>query len=135
MLKDRAGPHRLVPSPWRGVRLHRVEAAADPDQPAEPAILPASWPAQSAAGLVALRASPDLTGVAEAAGVWIDPIAGAARTAGVAEDIAATLHALVRDRRAAPTRGLWHNAAETLPGFVFNLPEFLDTDGQFDLAS
>lgn len=134
MLKDRAGPHRPVPSPWRGVRLHRVEAAADPDRPTEPAILPASWPAQSAAGLIALRASSAMIGVAEAACAWIDPIAAAAREAGIAEDIATTLHILLRDRRAAPSPGLWRGKPETLPGFVFNLPEFLDMEGQFDLA-
>ncbi len=134
MIKDRAGPHRSVPSPWRGVRLHRVEAAADPDQPVEPVILPASWPAQSAAGLVALRASPAMIDVAEAASAWIDPITVHARDAGIAEDIATTLHDLLRDRRAAPSPGLWRGKPENLPGFVFNLPEFLDMEGHFDVA-
>lgn len=134
MLKDRAGPHRPVPSPWRGMRLQRIEAAADPDRPAEPVILPVSWPAHCAAGLVALRASPATIGVADAASAWIDPIAARALEAGLVGDIAATLHVLLRDRRAAPSPGLWRGKSESLPGFVFNLPEFLDTDGHFDAA-
>lgn len=135
MQKDRPGDRRTAPPPpWRGIRLHRVETGADPDAPPQPAVVPASWPAQSAAGLVALRADPSLIGADAAAASWIDPIRAAAGRDDTAE-LAATLHDLVATRRAAPSAGIWRGQAEPVPGFVFNLPEFLDPDGLFDTAA
>lgn len=133
MFKDRASPHRPAPPPpWRGIRLRRVEIGVDPDSAPEPVIVPASWSETSAAALIALRATPALLGADEAAAAWIDPIAAAAVSAGLSEDIATKLHALVCGRRAAPSAGLWRGRPEPVPGFVFNLPEFLDEQQNFD---
>lgn len=137
MFKDRAGKHRPTPPrAWRGIRLRRVEAGADPDSPPEPVIVPASWPEHAAAGLVALRAAPALIGADEAAEAWIGPIAAMAEGHGLAGRAEAgfgeALHALVATRRAAPSAGLWQGRAEPVPGFVFNLPQFLDETGRFD---
>jgi len=131
MFKDRAASGRpLVPSAWRGVRLRRLEIGADPDHPAEPTIIPAAWPDQSAAGLVALRRSPRAITAAEAAAAWIDPIAA---TTTDNEPIGPALHDLLISRRAAPSPGLWRGQPEAIPGFVFNLPMFLDETAGFDI--
>ncbi|MDD2877917.1 MAG: TSCPD domain-containing protein [Acidiphilium sp.] len=133
MFKDRAGSHRFNPPlPWRGIRMRRVEAGADLDATPEPVVIPVTWPEQSAAGLVALRAAPNLITAPEAASAWIDPIAARASAAGLDHDLAPALHDLLIGRRAAPSPGVWRNAPEAIPGFVVNLPEFLDEALQFD---
>ncbi|MGC9270512.1 TSCPD domain-containing protein [Acidiphilium sp.] len=133
MLKDRAATDRRnPPQAWRGVRLRRVEIGADPDARPEPAVIPAVWPDPSAAGLIALRANPRLIAASQAAAAWIDPIAASASATGADPDLATPLHALLVSRRAAPSPGIWRGIAEPIPGWVFNLPAFLDEAGQFD---
>lgn len=137
MFKDRSSQHDVAPpAPWRGIRLRRLEIGADPDAPAQPVIVPVVWPVQSAAGLVALRAAPHLIAPAQAAAAWIDPLAATAAKAGLGGDFVAdwvtSLHELLIGRRAAPTAGIWRNSPEAIPGFVFNLPAFLDDAQQFD---
>lgn len=97
-------------------------------------MIPARWPEQAAAALVALRADPTMVSAAEAAAAWVDPIAAAARRADVAVDLATPLHALVCHGRAAPRAPLWRGEADPIPGFVFNMPEFLDESQNFDAA-
>ncbi len=134
MIKDRSGKRRPPQhSAWRGIRLQRVMAGADPDAAPEPAIVPASWPAQAAAGLVALRAAPGLIGADEAAAAWIAPIVAVADP-GRGADLGAMLHGMVASGRAAPSPGIWRGQAEPVPGFVFNLPRFLDEGDRFDAA-
>ncbi|HQT74637.1 MAG: TSCPD domain-containing protein [Acidiphilium sp. 37-67-22] len=135
MIKDRPGKRRPPQhSIWRGIRLQRLMAGADPDASPEPAIVPASWPAQAAAGLVALRAEPGLIGADEAAAAWIAPIEAAAVELGRSAALGGMLHGLVASGRAAPSPGIWRGQAEPVPGFVFNLPGFLDEDDRFDAA-
>ncbi len=136
MRKDPASRHRPTPHrAWRGIRLKRVEIGIDPDAAPEPAIIPADWSDQAAAGLVALRADRSMIGVDQAADAWIAPLAAAAERLGRGEDVASTLHRLVATRRAAPSPGIWQGRAEPVPGFVFNLPQFLDESGMFDAAA
>ena len=72
--------------------------------------------------------------LAGAAQSWIAPIAAAAATAGFDLPLADRLHRLLLLRRGAPTDAVWRLDAEDGPGFVLNLPAFLDSDGQLDLA-
>ena len=46
--------------------------------------------------------------------------------------LADRLHRLLLLRRGAPTEAVWRLEAEDAPGFVLNLPAFLDSDGQLD---
>jgi ribonucleoside-diphosphate reductase alpha chain len=133
MFKDRAGTSRSNPPlSWRGIRMRRLEIGADPDAKPEPAVIPVTWPEQSAAGLVALRATPRLIEASAAAAAWIDPIAARAIAAGAEPDIARILHELIISRRAAPSSGLWRGTPEAIPGFIFNVSQFLDDAQQFD---
>ncbi|MCW8305479.1 TSCPD domain-containing protein [Acidiphilium sp. PA] len=133
MLKDRAGPYRSHPPlPWRGIRMRRLEIGADPDAAPEPAIIPVVWPEQAAGGLVALRASPRLIEAPATASAWIDPIAARAAAAGIEHDITHVLHTLLIGQRGAPSPGIWRGAAEPIPGFIFNVSQFLDDAQQFD---
>ncbi|EGO95944.1 hypothetical protein APM_1234, partial [Acidiphilium sp. PM] len=87
MRKDPASRHRPTPHrAWRGIRLKRVEIGIDPDAAPEPAIIPADWSDQAAAGLVALRADRSMIGVDQAADAWIAPLAAAAERLGRGED-------------------------------------------------
>ena len=116
---------------WRGVRMRDTEAGADPDAPPRPLSLPASWDDRAAAALAALAPGDGRTSLPGAADAWIRPIAVRAREAGDAA-LADRLHALLLHRRAAPTLPVWTGADGTPPGFVLNLPAFLD-DGTFDV--
>ena len=130
MFKDRPAARRpRTPEAWRGIRLCRLETGADPDGAVEPVVIPASWATQSAAALVALRATPRHISTAEAAESWIAPIA---RCAAQPNAMAADLHRLLITRRASPSASIWRGQPEAIPGFVFNLPSFLDEIGQFD---
>jgi ribonucleoside-diphosphate reductase alpha chain len=133
MKSTRISPHRT----WHGVRMRRTEASPDPDASARPVTLPASWDDSAAAALAALAAvfpnkgSVTLAGTAQA---WIGPIAAAAADAGLEIPLADRLHRLLLLRRGAPTEAVWRLEADNGPGFVLNLPAFLDGDGQLDLA-
>lgn len=117
---------------WRGVRMRETEAGADPDAPPRPLSLPASWDDRAAAALAALAPGEGGTSLPRAADTWIRPVATRAREAGDAV-LAERLHGLLLHRRAAPTMPVWNGAAGAPPGFVLNLPGFLDEDG-FDVA-
>ena len=123
-------PHRI----WHGVRMRRVEASYDPDAAPRWVTLPVSWDDAAAVALCSLVPGCGPVTIAGAAQSWIAPIAVAAANAGLDLPLADRLHRLLLLRRAAPTEAVWHLEAEDGPGFVLNLPAFLDSDGQLDLA-
>ncbi|MFL5281004.1 MAG: TSCPD domain-containing protein, partial [Rhodopila sp.] len=118
--------------------MRRTEAAPDPDSVPRAVTLPASWDDSAAAALAALAAGNGPVSLAAAAQAWIDPIAAAATAAGLdiphSIPLADRLHRLLLRRQGAPTEAVWRRQAEDGPGFVLNLPAFLDSDGQLDLA-
>ena len=133
MKTSRVSPHRT----WHGVRMRRTEASPDPDHAPRPVTLPASWDDSAAAALVALTPNMSSVGpvtLAGAAQAWIAPIAAAATEAGFDMPLADRLHRLLLLRRGAPTEAIWRLQAEDAPGFVLNLPAFLDSDGQLDFS-
>ena len=115
--------------------MRRTEASPDPDAPPRAVTLPAAWDEQAAAALAALAPGHGPVSLTVAAQAWIDPIAAAAREAGLDLPLADRLHRLLLLRRGAPTDAVWHLDAADGPGFVLNLPAFLDSDGQLDLAA
>ena len=132
--------------------MRKAEAAADPDSPLRTVTLPASWDDTAAAALAALAPLPGElvpgglrpagssrgglgpASLAEAATAWIEPVALAARTAGLDVPLADRLHQLLLLRRGAPSAAVWQLDAADAPGFVLNLPAFLGHDGVFDVA-
>ena len=114
--------------------MRRTEGAPDPDAAPRPITLPASWDESAAAALAALALGRGPVTLAGAAQTWIAPIAAAARDAGLDIPLADRLHRLLLLRRAAPADAVWRLQAADGPGFVLNLPAFLDSDGQLDLA-
>jgi hypothetical protein len=114
--------------------MRRTEGAADPDSTARPITLPSSWDDSSAAALAALVPGRGPVTLATAAQTWINPIAAAALDSGLDIPLADRLHRLLLLRRGAPTEAVWRQEAGDGPGFVLNLPAFLDSDGQFDAA-
>src|SRR5271168_2356926 len=126
----RISPHRA----WHGVRTRRVEASPDPDTAPRVVTLPASWDDSAAAALAALVPGKGPVTLAGAAQGWIDPIAAAATQAGLDIPLTDRLHRLLLLRRGAPTDAVWRGDAEDGPGFVLNLPAFLDSDGQLDFS-
>jgi ribonucleoside-diphosphate reductase alpha chain len=130
MRTSRISPHRT----WHGVRMRRTEASPDPDTALRPVTLPVSWDDAAAAALSALAPGKGPVTLASAAQAWIAPTAAAAAHAGLDLNLGDRLHRLLLLRRGAPTDAVWRLQAEDDPGFVLNLPAFLDSDGQLDLA-
>ncbi len=118
--------------PWQGVRMRKAAAAPDPDAPARRVTLPVAWDHRAAAALVALAPGEGPVSLEAAATAWINPIAGHASRAGIADPVGARLHALLLSRRGAPTAPVWRGEAGT-PGFVLNLSAFHDPGHGFDL--
>ena len=131
MKSQRTTPHRA----WHGVRMRRTEASPEPDASPRAVTLPAAWDEWAAAALAALAPGKGPVSLTVAAQAWINPIAAAARDAGLDLPLADRLHRLLLLRRGAPTDAVWHLDAADGPGFVLNLPAFLDSDGQLDLAA
>ncbi|HEX2944213.1 MAG TPA: TSCPD domain-containing protein [Rhodopila sp.] len=130
MKTPRTSPHRI----WHGVRMRRIEASPDPDAAPRLVTLPASWEDSAAAALADLAPGGGPVALTVAAQNWIAPIAAAGAQAGVDIPLADRLNRLLLLRRAAPSEAVWRGMAAEAPGFVLNLPAFLDSDGQFDLA-
>ena len=127
-------PSKLQPSiPWRGIRMRRVAAFADPDGDARVVTIPAAWDDTAAAALAELAPGEGPVGLERAAEFWLRPIAERARQAGYAPDLASRLRALLLARRGAPTAPVWRGATGTEPGFCLNLAAFHDTAIGFDL--
>lgn len=114
--------------------MRRTDASPDPDAAPRAVTLPASWDDAAAAALAALAPGKGPVTLAAAAHAWIAPIAAAALQAGTDAPLADRLHRLLLLRRGAPTESVWRQEAADGPGFVLNLPAFLDSDGQLDLA-
>jgi len=114
--------------------MRRVDASPDPDRPARSVTLPVSWDDPAAAALAALDPGLGPVSLVAAAEAWIGPVAAAAAQAGLDIPLADRLHRLLMLRRGAPTEAVWRLDAEDGPGFVLNLPAFVDSDGQLDLS-
>lgn len=112
--------------------MRRIALGADPDQPSRALILPATWGDAAAAALAELAPGAGPASLAQTAENWIRPIAESARRAGIDLPLDERLHALLLHRRAAPHLPIWQGQTEPEPGFVFNLPAFLDPAGGFD---
>ena len=116
------------------MRMRETEAGADPDAPPRPLTLPAAWDDRAAAALSALAPGEGRATLPRAADGWIRPVATRAREAGDPA-LADRLHALLLHRRAAPTMPVWNGATGAPPGFVLNLPCFLDGATGFDVPA
>ena len=132
MKKTPPASRRSVPAPWHGVRLATLTLEASEDGPGlARAVIPASWPDRCAAGLLEIcpprGAAP--VRVIEAATGWIAPLHAKGALVGLD---GAVLHAALRDRCGAPSAGVWRGEPEAVPGFVLNLPQFIDDEGGFD---
>jgi ribonucleoside-diphosphate reductase alpha chain len=114
---------------WRGVRMRRVLAAADPESAARLVTLPAGWDDAAAAALAALLPGHAPVALMAAAEAWIAPL-GVGGT-GLDE----RLRRLLIARRAAPTRAVWRGERAGEAGFVLNLAAFHDPDCGFDGAA
>lgn len=119
---------------WRGVRMRETQAGVDPDSPPRPLTLPAAWDERAAAALAALAPGEGRATLPRAADAWIRPVAARAREMGDGV-LADRLHALLLHRRAAPTMPVWTGGPGSIPGFVLNLPAFLDGGTGFDVPA
>jgi len=122
---------------WQGTRMRRVAARPDPDQPARVVTLPVSWDDRAAEALAALVPGDGPVNLAAASSVWLSLVAARARQAGMAaafsEDIAVSLHGLLRERKAAPNAAVW--ACEPgIAGFRLNVAGFHDAAQGYDVA-
>jgi ribonucleoside-diphosphate reductase alpha chain len=125
---------RQLPPLWRGVRMRRTLAGADPDEPARCITLPAAWEDSAAAGLAELAPGTGPVALADAAEAWIGPTAARAAALGLALPLSDRLHRLLRSRRGAPSQAVWQGIADPAPRFVLNLPAFFDPSDGFDVA-
>lgn len=118
--------------------MRQAAAAADPDQPTLAVTLPTSWDDVAAEGLAALAMEADPAArrahLAQFAQAWIAPVAARAAAIGLDVPLADRLNRLLLLRRAAPTEPTWANDTARAPGFVLNLPAFLNSAGHFDAA-
>ena len=115
--------------------MRRATVAADTEAVPRSVTLPVAWDGPAAAALAALAPGSGPVVLSAAAQAWIGPIATAAQAAGLDLPLADRLHRLLLLRRAAPTDAVWQLDAADGPGFVLNLPAFLDSDGQLDLQA
>jgi ribonucleoside-diphosphate reductase alpha chain len=123
-------PHSI----WRGVRLRRVAAGADPDAPPRLVSVPAAWEDSAAAALAALAPGQGPVALPAAAAGWIESLAVRAAPAAGTAPLADRLHGLLLRRQAAPEWALWQGRSDPPPRFVVNLAGFLDPVGGFDTA-
>ncbi|MDR3538555.1 MAG: TSCPD domain-containing protein [Acetobacteraceae bacterium] len=119
---------------WQGVRMRRIEVGVDPDEPVRAVTLPAAWEDAAAAALATLAPPYGPVTLAGAAEAWIGPVAARAQQIGLTVPLGERLHRLLLLRRGAPTEEVWQGRAADAPGFVLNLPAFLDGSGAFDAA-
>lgn len=123
-----------MPPQWHGVRMRRVSIGTDPDAPPRRITLPAAWEDSAAGALAALAPGNGPVALAQAAEAWIGAVVARAAAAGMDDGLADRLHTLLRLRRGAPDASVWQGQPAPVPGFVLNLPAFLESEGGFDLA-
>lgn len=123
--------YRRTPRQWHGVRMRLVSIGSDPDAAPREVQLPASWEDSAAGALAALAPGSGAVSLAAAADAWIAPLAERAAATGHGPDLADRLHTLLLLRRGAPDPALWQGGAVSIPGFVLNLPAFVDPSAGF----
>jgi hypothetical protein len=130
---------RKMIATWRGVRMRRALATAEPDAPPRQVTLPAAWDDVAASGLAELAPGGGPTTLAEAAESWIAPVAEAASRAGLDASLhlglADRLHRMLLLRRGAPGPAIWRGSPTEAPGFTLNLVGFLDDALGFNAAA
>ena len=117
---------------WQGIRLRRL-SGADPDGLPRRLAVPAAWEDSAGDALLALAPGIGPLSGAAAAEAWIEPVARRAFECGIERPLAEALHALLLQRRGAPTAAVWQGVIQP-SGFVLNLPAFHDPGHGFDLA-
>jgi hypothetical protein len=131
--------HRKMIATWRGVRMRRTWAAADPDAPQRAVMLPAAWDDVAASGLAELAPGDGPVALADAAEGWIGKLAeAAARTdldASLTVGLAERLHRMLLLRRGAPGPSIWRGSSAGTPEFTLDLVGFLDDGLGFDAAA
>jgi ribonucleoside-diphosphate reductase alpha chain len=124
---------------WQGVRLREVNAAAEVDDAPRRVTLPAPWDDASAAAVAALAPPSGAVSLPDLAEAWIRCAARAAecRATGAGADHASRLEQALIARRGAPSSAVWTSGfgATERPGFILNLPAFLDPVTGFDDAA
>ena len=125
---------------WRGVRMRRTLAAADPDSAPRQVALPAAWEQRAAEALAGLATGEGSVSVSTAAETWIRPVAERARRAGLQENrsqdtLGEALHALLANRRATAGETVWQGLTTPRPGFALNLTSFHNVEHGFDHAA
>jgi hypothetical protein len=123
---------------WHGVRTREIAARPDPDAEQRHVIIPAAWEDRAGDALAALVPGQGVVALEDAAQGWIGPVMDRANRAGVADlldfDLAATLHELVIERKAAPQDPVWRGHGFKAPGYVLNLPAFFVPGEGFDIT-
>ena len=113
---------------WRGVRMRRMLAAADPESAPRVVALPTGWDDAAAAALAALSPGRAPVALMAASEAWIAPLCADA------PELAERLRLLLIARRAAPGRPVWRDERAGAAGFVLNLAAFHDPASGFDAA-
>src|SRR5580658_2446724 len=111
-------PKRKLIATWRGVRMRRVLASADPDAPLRQVTLPASWDDVAASGLAELAPGSSPVALTEAAERWIAPLETAASLAGLdagstpeaTAGLAERLHRMLLLRLGSPGVAVWRGS-------------------------
>ena len=131
--------NRKMIATWRGVRMRRVLASAEPDAPPRQVTLPASWDDVAAAGLAELAPGAGPVALADAAEGWIGKVTDAAARAGLNSGLGAglaeRLHHMLLLRRGAPGASVWQGLPDGVPGFTLDLVGFLDDGLGFDATA
>jgi ribonucleoside-diphosphate reductase alpha chain len=124
---------------WQGVRLREVNAAAEVDDAPRRVTLPASWDDAAASAVAALAPPSGAVSLPNLAEAWIRRAARAAecRATGAGADLATRLEQALVMRRAAPSSAIWTSGSGAVeqPGFILNLPAYLDPVTGFDDAA
>ncbi len=113
--------------------MREVAGAADPDSAPRTVTLPATWDDRAADALASLTPGTGNLSIAGASGVWLGILTQRARQAGQ-PDLPLALHALLRQRRAAPTANVWRGEPGP-PGYLLNVAAFLTPGAGFEVRA